>query len=207
MRPADQEQGYSPELELHPECQSACRCREPTPDEGQTALSGRPADRYEAWMIAARHYQLVLRERLRNPAVDILALTSRTADESGQIAQNRFGDLRVDDLAVLRALRGPRDGDIQQLGPLGIGECGSQARRDRKNDAPVIVLVGDHTRLAGFDEFLEAAACKKALPLDHSPFGIEVAEGERLGTSWPCPKSQSRRRVIRCREELDDDAH
>lgn len=52
MRPADQEQGYSPELELHPECQSACRCREPTPDEGQTALSGRPADRYEAWMIA-----------------------------------------------------------------------------------------------------------------------------------------------------------
>lgn len=47
VRPADQEQGYSPEIELHPECQSACRCCEPTPDEGQIARSGWPADRYE----------------------------------------------------------------------------------------------------------------------------------------------------------------
>ena len=42
-----------------------------------------------------------------------------------------------------------------------------------------MVLAGDDARLTGFDEFLEAAAGRKAFPLDHSLFGIEVAEGER----------------------------
>lgn len=37
----------------------SCPCPELTPDEGHTARSGRPADRYEAWMIATRHYRLV----------------------------------------------------------------------------------------------------------------------------------------------------
>nr|WP_205614708.1 cell envelope biogenesis protein OmpA [Streptomyces chartreusis] len=37
----------------------ACACPELAPDQGHTARSGRPADRYEAWMIAARDYRLV----------------------------------------------------------------------------------------------------------------------------------------------------
>jgi hypothetical protein len=95
VRPADQQQGYSPEPALHPECQPytaancpmlngtathyrsrpvlashpagrpctdpscPCPCPELTPGDGHTARSGRPADRYEAWMITARHYRLV----------------------------------------------------------------------------------------------------------------------------------------------------
>ncbi|WEO93148.1 hypothetical protein A6P39_003195 [Streptomyces sp. FXJ1.172] len=56
----------------------------------------------------------------------------------------------------------------------------------------MIVLASDETRLTSFDEFLLAAAGKQALPLDHSFFGIEVAEGERLEcASRPCLKSQS----------------
>ncbi|WP_019074678.1 hypothetical protein [Streptomyces hokutonensis] len=86
VRPADQEQGYSPEPALHPECQPytaancpmlngtathpagrpctdpSCPCPEQTPDQGHSARSGRPAERYEAWMIAARHYRVVFRE-------------------------------------------------------------------------------------------------------------------------------------------------
>ncbi|MEU8868028.1 cell envelope biogenesis protein OmpA [Streptomyces umbrinus] len=93
VRPADQQQGYSPEPALHPECQPytaancpmlngtathyrtrhvlashpagrpctdpSCPCPELTPDEGHAARSGRPADRYEAWMIHTRNYRLV----------------------------------------------------------------------------------------------------------------------------------------------------
>ncbi|MEV5850388.1 cell envelope biogenesis protein OmpA [Streptomyces sp. NPDC051985] len=96
VRPADQQQGYSPEPALHPECQPytaancpmlngtathyrsrsvlashpagrpcsdpSCPCPELTPEEGHAARSGRPADRYEAWMIAARHYELMFRQ-------------------------------------------------------------------------------------------------------------------------------------------------
>ncbi|MGW7719811.1 cell envelope biogenesis protein OmpA [Streptomyces chartreusis] len=40
----------------------ACPCPELAPDQGHTARSGRPADRYEAWMIAARNYRLVSHE-------------------------------------------------------------------------------------------------------------------------------------------------
>ncbi|WP_252541723.1 hypothetical protein [Streptomyces sp. RO-S4] len=48
-------------------------------------------------------------------------------------------------------------------------------------------------RLTSFDEFLEAATSKQTLPLDHSFFGFEVAEGERLEyASLPGLKSQSR---------------
>ncbi|GGY05228.1 hypothetical protein GCM10010358_68280 [Streptomyces minutiscleroticus] len=37
----------------------ACPCPARTPDAGHAARSGRPADRYEAWMIHTRHYRLV----------------------------------------------------------------------------------------------------------------------------------------------------
>ncbi|MEV8310838.1 hypothetical protein AB0P36_26660 [Streptomyces flavidovirens] len=104
-----------------------------------------------------------------------------------------MGGLRVDDLAVLRALLGPRHGDVTQSGLLGPGECGGQTRREREHDAPVIILAGDDTRLTRLDEFLEAAAGKQAFPLDDSLLGIEVAEGERFErTPRPGPKCQSR---------------
>lgn len=55
----------SPVLSSHPAgrpCPDpSCPCPARTPDDGHAARSGRPADRYEAWMIAARHYQLVPR--------------------------------------------------------------------------------------------------------------------------------------------------
>ena len=37
----------------------SCPCPSLKPDEGHAARSGSPADRYEAWMIATRRYQLV----------------------------------------------------------------------------------------------------------------------------------------------------
>ncbi|MFD7861574.1 hypothetical protein [Streptomyces sp. NPDC059783] len=37
----------------------SCPCPSRTPDNGHAARNGRPADRYEAWMIDTRHYQLV----------------------------------------------------------------------------------------------------------------------------------------------------
>ncbi|MFF3957366.1 cell envelope biogenesis protein OmpA [Streptomyces sp. NPDC001890] len=37
----------------------SCLCPSRTPDNDHAARSGRPADRYEAWMIDAGHYQLV----------------------------------------------------------------------------------------------------------------------------------------------------
>ncbi|MFI8221304.1 cell envelope biogenesis protein OmpA [Streptomyces sp. NPDC085932] len=37
----------------------ACPCPARTPDEGHTARSGRPADRYEAWMIHTSSYRIV----------------------------------------------------------------------------------------------------------------------------------------------------
>jgi hypothetical protein len=37
----------------------SCPCPAQAHDTGHAARSGRPADRYEAWMIAARHYRLV----------------------------------------------------------------------------------------------------------------------------------------------------
>ncbi|MWA07653.1 cell envelope biogenesis protein OmpA [Streptomyces sp. BA2] len=53
----------SPILANHPAARPctdpACRCPPHTPDEGHTARSGSPADRYEAWMIHTRNYQLV----------------------------------------------------------------------------------------------------------------------------------------------------
>ncbi|MFF5406857.1 hypothetical protein ACFY8K_00060 [Streptomyces misionensis] len=54
------------------------------------------------------------------------------------------------------------------------------------------MLAGDETRVVSFDEVVEADADKQALPLDHSLFGIEVAEGERLEcASRPGLKNQS----------------
>lgn len=53
-------------------------------------------------------------------------------------------------------------------------------------------LPGDLRQLTGFDEFLEAAVGKKALPLHHGFLGIEVVEGEQLErVSRPGPKNQS----------------
>jgi hypothetical protein len=117
---------------------------------------------------------------LRDPAVDALVLAPGAADESGQITHDRVGDLGVDVLAVLRTQSSPRGGDITQPRVPGVRECGGQARREREDDAPVVVLAGDDARLTGFDEFLEAAAGQKAFPLDYGLLGIEVAEGERL---------------------------
>ncbi|MFB6960642.1 hypothetical protein ACFCYB_27425 [Streptomyces sp. NPDC056309] len=94
-----------------------------------------------------------------------MALASGIADESSQITQDHGGDLHTDGLAVLRTPQGPRDSGVLQLGLLSLSECCGQARRDREDDAPVVLLTGDETRLAGFDEFLDAAAGKKALPL------------------------------------------
>ncbi|MCX5106954.1 hypothetical protein [Streptomyces sp. NBC_00439] len=37
----------------------SCHCPVQTSDKGHSARSGRPADRYESWMISARHYRLV----------------------------------------------------------------------------------------------------------------------------------------------------
>ncbi|MGC5236958.1 cell envelope biogenesis protein OmpA [Streptomyces albogriseolus] len=37
----------------------SCPCPSSSPDEGHTARSGSPADRYEAWMIRTRTYRLV----------------------------------------------------------------------------------------------------------------------------------------------------
>lgn len=37
----------------------ACPCPSRKPDDDHAARSGSPADRYEAWMIDTRHYQLV----------------------------------------------------------------------------------------------------------------------------------------------------
>ncbi|MFD4693209.1 hypothetical protein [Streptomyces sp. NPDC058463] len=68
-----------------------------------------------------------------------------------------------------------------QLGPLGFGECRGQTRRNREDNAPVIVLAANEARLDGFDEFLDAAVGKQALPLDNSLFRIEVDGGERCG--------------------------
>ena len=145
------------------------------------------------WVIRWIFDPLLPRELLRDPAVDVPALASGTADESSQITQDHFGDLRVDDLAVLRPLKGPRDSGILQLRPLGIGERCGQARRDREDNAPVIALAGDETRLVSFNELLEPDAGKQALPLDHSLFRIEVAEGERLEcASRPGLKNPSR---------------
>ncbi|MCQ8836115.1 cell envelope biogenesis protein OmpA [Streptomyces malaysiensis] len=53
----------SPVLASHPAgrpcTDPSCPCPPRTPDEGHTARSGSRADRYEAWMIHTRNYQLV----------------------------------------------------------------------------------------------------------------------------------------------------
>jgi hypothetical protein len=53
----------SPVLASHPAgrpcTDPSCPCPSRTPDEGHAARSGSPADRYEAWMIHTRNYQLV----------------------------------------------------------------------------------------------------------------------------------------------------
>ncbi|MFJ8158517.1 cell envelope biogenesis protein OmpA [Streptomyces sp. NPDC094468] len=53
----------SPILATHPAGRScndpSCPCPARTPDKGSQARRGRPADRYEAWMIHTRRYQLV----------------------------------------------------------------------------------------------------------------------------------------------------
>ncbi|MFF8717540.1 cell envelope biogenesis protein OmpA [Streptomyces sp. NPDC015184] len=36
----------------------SCPCPVQSPDEGHCARSGQPAERYESWMISARHYRL-----------------------------------------------------------------------------------------------------------------------------------------------------
>ncbi|KAF2774863.1 hypothetical protein [Streptomyces sp. OM5714] len=53
----------SPVLVSHPAgrpcTDPSCLCLSRTADEGHAARSGSPADRYEAWMIHTRNYQLV----------------------------------------------------------------------------------------------------------------------------------------------------
>ncbi|MEH0433920.1 cell envelope biogenesis protein OmpA [Streptomyces stelliscabiei] len=53
----------SPVLASHPAgrpcTDPSCPCPSRTADEGHAARSGSPADRYEAWMIHTRNYQLV----------------------------------------------------------------------------------------------------------------------------------------------------
>ncbi|MDA5147460.1 cell envelope biogenesis protein OmpA [Streptomyces sp. AD681] len=53
----------SPVLVSHPAgrpcTDPSCLCLDRTTDEGHAARSGSPADRYEAWMIHTRNYQLV----------------------------------------------------------------------------------------------------------------------------------------------------
>ncbi|MFF8932264.1 cell envelope biogenesis protein OmpA [Streptomyces longwoodensis] len=53
----------SPVLASHPAgrpcSEPSCRCLSGTTDEGHTARSGSPADRYEAWMIHTRNYRLL----------------------------------------------------------------------------------------------------------------------------------------------------
>ncbi|MFD4588306.1 cell envelope biogenesis protein OmpA [Streptomyces sp. NPDC058434] len=65
----------SPVLDSHPAARPctdpSCPCPSRSPAEGQAARSGQPADRYEAWMIAARHYQLVPRQDAPSDPVGI----------------------------------------------------------------------------------------------------------------------------------------
>lgn len=63
----------SPVLASHPAgrpcTDPSCPCPSRTADEGHAARSGSPADRYEAWMIHTRNYQLVtLPERPEVPS-------------------------------------------------------------------------------------------------------------------------------------------
>ena len=67
-------------------------------------------------------------ELLRDPAVDALVFAPGAADESSQITHDRVGDLRADDLTVLRTQPSPRGGDVSQPGVPGVRECGGQAR-------------------------------------------------------------------------------
>ncbi|MGW3664642.1 hypothetical protein [Streptomyces sp. NPDC005141] len=71
-------------------------------------------------------------------------------------------------------------GPARTFAVAGAGFWIARPRREREDNAAVIILTGDDSRLAGFDKFLEAAADKQALPLEHGFFGIEVAAGERL---------------------------
>jgi hypothetical protein len=54
---------HSPVLASHPAgrpcTDPSCLCPPRSPDDGHTARSGRPADRYEAWMIRTHDYRLV----------------------------------------------------------------------------------------------------------------------------------------------------
>ncbi|MEU7469502.1 hypothetical protein AB0A94_13350 [Streptomyces sp. NPDC044984] len=47
------------------------------------------------------------------------------------------------------APRGPRDRAVPQPGPLGIGECGGEPRRDSEDDASVIVPAGEAAARVG----------------------------------------------------------
>ncbi|MBT2393575.1 hypothetical protein J7E87_30225 [Streptomyces sp. ISL-1] len=81
-----------------------CPCPAQTPDEGHTARGGRPADQYEAWMIAARHYQLVPHQKTPDVPVgislDVPILRRRTL---------RAAVLPADGAALLALLRAALD--------------------------------------------------------------------------------------------------
>ncbi|MDQ0994806.1 cell envelope biogenesis protein OmpA [Streptomyces sp. V3I7] len=53
----------APVLDRHPAgrpcTDPSCRCPSRAPDQGYTARSGSPAERYEAWMIRAQDYRLI----------------------------------------------------------------------------------------------------------------------------------------------------
>ncbi|CAM5671550.1 cell envelope biogenesis protein OmpA [Streptomyces griseomycini] len=55
---------HRPVLATHPAgrpcTDPSCPCPARSPDQGHAARGGRPADRYEAWMIRTRNYRLVL---------------------------------------------------------------------------------------------------------------------------------------------------
>ncbi|WP_369383293.1 cell envelope biogenesis protein OmpA [Streptomyces sp. cg36] len=49
----------------------SCACPATSTDDSHTARSGRPADRYEAWMIDSRHYQLTYHQGTSDVPVGI----------------------------------------------------------------------------------------------------------------------------------------
>ncbi|MFD4574261.1 hypothetical protein ACFWNK_19865 [Streptomyces sp. NPDC058417] len=70
----------------------SCACPEQTPDQWHNARSGQPAERYEAWMIAARHYRLVFSQDASDvPAgisLDVPVLRKRVLREAALPAEH-----------------------------------------------------------------------------------------------------------------------
>ncbi|MGW3335759.1 cell envelope biogenesis protein OmpA [Streptomyces rubiginosohelvolus] len=96
----------------------SCPCPSRKPDDGHAARSGRPADRYDAWMIDTRHYQLVPHPAAPNaPAgisLNVPILRKRTLREATPTAaQSAFLNLMRSalELGIATDCTAPADND------------------------------------------------------------------------------------------------